>query len=168
MNQRFIGVCAIAALAVATASAQNKLTMSGKCSKADVTQSLPAGDHEGHTLTLSQGKCSANGDINGATGKEGTYTEQGDLTPTHLKNWGVYVESMDNGDKVFYSYQSSATMKDGALQTGTNKWQITGGTGKMKGIKGSGTCKLTGNKDGGLDYSCSGEYTAAASAPAKK
>ncbi len=31
----------------------------------------------------------------------------------------------------------------------------------MKGIKGSGTCKTTGTAGGGLDYSCSGEYTMA-------
>jgi hypothetical protein len=54
---------------------------------------------------------------------------------------------------MFYSYQTTATSKDGAVQTGQNKYQITGGTGKMKGIKGSGACKLTGNADGGLDYS---------------
>jgi hypothetical protein len=38
----------------------------------------------------------------------------------------------------------------------------------MKGIKGSGTCKLTGTPDGGLEYTCTGEYTLAAAAPAKK
>ena len=52
--------------------------------------------------------------------------------------------------------------------SGSNKYQITGGTGKMKGIKGSGTCKLTGTADGGTEYSCTGEYTIAAAAPAKK
>ena len=48
---------------------------------------------------------------------------------------------------------------NGIYQSGTNKYQITKGTGKMKGIKGSGTCKLTGGADGTLDYSCTGEYT---------
>jgi len=57
--------------------------------------------------------------------------------------------------------------KDGVFQTGTNKYQIAGGTGKMKGIKGAGVCKLTGAADGSLDYSCSGEYTLAGAAPAK-
>ena len=57
-------------------------------------------------------------------------------------------------------------MKDGAFQTGTNKYQIAGGTGK-KGIKGSGGCKLTGKPDGGLDYACTGEYTLAGAAKAK-
>jgi len=154
------------ALAV-MASAQTKTTMSGKCGKADVQQSIPAGDQQGHVFTLAQGKCSVNGDVNGAAGKEGAYSEHGDVTATHMKNWGVYTVTFDNGDKVFYNYQGMGTMKDGAFQGGTNKYQIAGGTGKMKGIKGSGTCKLTGTSDGGTDYSCSGEYTIGGAAPAK-
>jgi hypothetical protein len=52
-------------------------------------------------------------------------------------------------------------------KTGQNKWQITGGTGKMKGIKGSGTCKHTLPEQGGyLDYACTGEYTLAGAAQA--
>jgi hypothetical protein len=36
---------------------------------------------------------------------------------------------------------------------------MAGGTGEMKDIHGSGACKHTGNADGGIDYSCTGEYT---------
>ncbi len=43
----------------------------------------------------------------------------------------MFVETFDSGDKIFYTYQA---------------------TGKMKGIKGSGTCKTTGTADGGLEY----------------
>jgi len=167
MNYRVVCVCAIVALAVAMASAQTKTDLSGKCSKPDVQQSVPAGDQPGHALTLAQGKCSAMGDVGGAAGKEGTFSEHGDATATRVKTWGVFVETFDSGDKVFYTYQTTGTMKDGAYQSGTNKYQITGGTGKMKGIKGSGTCKLTGAADGGTDYSCTGEYTLAGAAPSK-
>lgn len=82
----------------------------------------------------------------------------------HLKNQGVYVETLDSGDKVFYNYETTATLKDGMLVSGMNHYRISGGTGKVKGIKGSGTCKLTGTADGGTDYSCSGEYTLSGSA----
>jgi len=167
MNYRFVCVCAVVALAVAMASAQTKSTLSGKCGKADVQQSVPAGDQQGHAFTLAQGKCTVMGDVGGAAGKDGVFSEHGDVSATHMKNWGVFVESFDSGDKVFYSYQGTGTMKDGAFQSGTNKYQITGGTGKMKGIKGAGTCKLTGAADGGDDYSCSGVYTLAGAAPAK-
>jgi hypothetical protein len=167
MSYRTACVCAVVALAVAMASAQTKNSISGKCAKPDVYQSIPAGDQPGHMFTLAQGKCASKGETGGAMSKEGAFSEHGDAGGTHVRTWGVFVETYDSGDKVFYNYQTSGTTKDGVFQTGTNKYQITGGTGKMKGIKGSGTCKLTGAADGGLDYSCSGEYTLAGAAPAK-
>jgi len=168
MSYRIVCVSAVVALAVAMASAQTKTSISGTCSKPDLQQSVPTGDQPGHAFTLAQGKCTSKGEVGGAMSKEGAFSEHGDVTPTHMKNWGVFVETYDSGDKIFYNYQGIGAMKDGAFRTGTNKYQISGGTGKMKGIKGSGTCKLTGTADGGTDYLCTGEYTLAGAAPAKQ
>ena len=168
MKYRILCGCAVFALVVAMASAQTKNSISGKCAKPDVQQSIPAGDQTGHVFTLAQGKCVAKGETGGAASKEGAFSEHGDASGNRVKTWGVYVETYDSGDKIFYNYQTTGTTKDGVFQTGQNKYQITGGTGKMKGIKGSGTCKLTGTADGGDDYSCSGEYTLAGAAPAKQ
>jgi hypothetical protein len=167
MKYRILCVCVLFALVVAMASAQTKASISGKCGKPDVQQSVPAGDQAGHVFTLAQGKCVSKGEVGGAMSKEGAFSEHGDVAGTRTKAWGVYVETYDSGDKIFYTYQTTGTMKDGTFQAGTNKYQIAGGTGKMKGIKGSGACKLTGTADGGLDYSCSGEYTLAGAPPAK-
>ena len=158
MNFRTGCVCVVVALGVAVASAQTKTTMTGKCNKPDVRQSVPAGDQEGHTFMVVQGQCTITGNVNGAVAKQGNFSEEVDATPTSMSNRGVYVATFDNGDKVYYKYQGTATMKDGAVQTGSNKYEIAGGTGKMQGINGSGACKLTGNSDGGLDYSCTGTY----------
>jgi hypothetical protein len=141
--------------------------MSGKCAKPDV-QSVPAGDHDGHMFMVGTGKCETKGEVRGAASKEGAFSEHSDATGTHSKAWGVYVETFDGGDKIFYTYQTTATMKDGMMTMGTNKYQMTGGTGKMKGIKGTGACKLTGTGDGGLSYECTGEYTVPGTAPATK
>jgi hypothetical protein len=167
MKTRILCVCAFVALVAVLASAQTKTTMTGKCGKPDVQQSVPAGDQMGHAFVLSQGKCSVTGKINGVTPKDGVFAEHGEATATHLKNWGVYTVTLDSGDKIFYDYQGTGTTKDGNFQTGTNKYQVASATGKMKGIKGSGSCKLTGNSDGTLDYSCTGEYTLAGGAMAK-
>jgi len=168
MKHKILCGCAVFTFAVAMTPAQTKISMSGKCGKPDVEQSVPAGDQPGHDFMLAQGKCATKGEVGGAASKEGAFSEHRDAAGNHSKAWGVYVETFDSGDKIFYTYQATATMKDGALQTGEDKWQMTGGTGKMKGIKGSGTCKFTGTADGGLDYSCTGEYTLAEAAPAKK
>ena len=167
MSYRAVCVYVVFALAVAMASAQTKATMSGKCGKPDVQQSIPAGDQQGHVFVLGQGKCTVTGDVGGAAAKEGAYSEHGDITATHLKNWGVYTVTFDSGDKIYYNYQSTGTMKNGALLTETNKYQAIAGTGKMKGIKGMGGCTLTPTSDGGVDYKCTGDYTLAGAAPAK-
>lgn len=167
MNYKLLCVCALFAMAAAATPAQTKHSFSGKCGKADVVQTIPAGDKEGHSFMLQQGKCESKGEVGGAKSKQGTFSEHDEANGTHLKGWGVYVETFDSGDRIFYAYQTTGTTKDGAFSDGSNKYQITGGTGKMKGIKGSGTCKLTGNTGGGLDYACTGEYTIAAAARAK-
>jgi len=169
MNYRFVWVCAIVALAVAMASAQTKASFSGKCNKPEVQQSVSIPDQPGHAFMLAQGNCTtAKGEAGGAMSKSGVFSEHGEAMGTKVKNSGVYVETYDSGDKVYYTYQTTGTMKDGAFQGGTNKYQIIGGTGKMKGIKGSGGCKLTPTADGGNEFSCSGEYTLAGAAPAKQ
>jgi hypothetical protein len=167
MKYKIFCGCALFAFVVAMAPAQTKNTTSGKCDKPDVQQNIPAGDSANHVFVLAQGKCSTKGEVGGAASKEGVFSEHGEVSGNHSKTWGVYVESFDSGDKIYYTYQATTTLKDGAVQASQNKYQISGGTGKMKGIKGSGTCKMSPNAGGGLDYSCTGEYTLATAAPAK-
>src|SRR5262249_21014818 len=163
MKHRILCVWAVFVVAVVAASAQTKHTFSGKCAKADMVQSVPAGDKEDHVFMIQQGKCTTEkGEVGGAKSKEGTYSEHNEATANRSKGWGVYVETYDSGDKIFYNYQGTTTTKNGAMVTGANKWQMTGGTGKMKGIKGMGSCTFKGNADGGLDYTCTGEYRLAA------
>jgi uncharacterized protein affecting Mg2+/Co2+ transport len=78
------------------------------------------------------------------------------------------METFDSGDRIIYSYQINVALQEDGTATGSNQYQITSGTGKMKGTKGPGTCKLTGVTDGRLDYTCKGEYTLAGAAPAEK
>jgi len=44
-----------------------------------------------------------------------------------------------------------------ALST-VGTWSFTGGTGKLKGLKGKGTYKGTGNADGSMTYEVEGDY----------
>jgi hypothetical protein len=64
-------------------------------------------------------------------------------------------------DKITYKYESTATIKAGALEAASNKWSSTSATGSVMGIKALGTCKATGKPDGGALFDCSGDYTTA-------
>jgi hypothetical protein len=166
MKCKILCAFAVFAFAVAVTPAQSNTTTSGKCGKPDVQQSIPAGDKEGNVFALVQGKCATKGEVSGAQSKEGMYSEHQEISGNHVKVWGVYVETFESGDKIFYSYQATGTVKDGAF-SGGNKYQVTGGTGKLKGIKGSGICKNTGTADGGSEYACTGEYILAGAAAKK-
>lgn len=169
MKHKILCGCVVFAFAVSIAPAQTKATLSGNCAKPDAPQSIAAGDQDGHVFILAQSKCTVKaGDVGGAAGKDGIATEHRDATKKHSRGWGVFVETLDSGDKVFYNYQTNLTLKEDGSASGSNKYQIVGGTGKMKGIKGTGACKLTGAADGSVDYTCEGEYTLAEAAPAKK
>lgn len=161
---RILWGCALLAFAVTTTSAQTKNSISGSCAKADVEQSVPAGDQPGHVFMVAQGKCTPKGETGGAMAKEGAYSEHRDVTASRMKAWGVYVETYDSGDKIVYNYQLSVGVKDGAVTSGKGTYQATSGTGKMKGIKATGTCAYSPGADGATNYSCNGEYTLASAA----
>jgi hypothetical protein len=159
---------ALLGFAVATMSAQSKVSISGSCTKADVEQSVPAGDQPGHLFMVAQGKCIPKGTLGGANSKEGAFSEHRDVTPSRIKAWGVYIETYDSGDKVIYNYQLSAAMKDGKMQSGNGTFYAISGTGKMKGVKAKGTCSYTPGTDGGSNYACSGDYLLAGGGMAAK
>jgi hypothetical protein len=168
MKYKILSGCVVLGLAMATSSAQTKSDFSGKCDKPDVQQSVPGGDKDGHAFLLMQGKCTVKGEVSGVAAKEATYSQHGEVTGKRTKTWGVYVATFDNGDKIFYNYQEIMTATADGSSVGSNKYQVTGATGKMKGVTGSGTCKLKGASDGSAEYSCTGEYTAGGAAAKKK
>ena len=68
-----------------------------------------------------------------------------------------YVEiSMENGDKIHVRFQGMGNMKRRASREGT--WSFTGGTGKLKGVKGKGTFKAFETADAG-GFEMEGDYS---------
>ena len=138
-------------------AADNKIASEWKCGKPEGANPLAIGDQPNHTYATYQFKCTATkGEIAGVKEKEGSGTEFAEVTGDKLSGHGVFVESLAGGDKMYVSYQVTATLKNGQLQSGSNKWQITGGTGKLKGSKGGGTCTGKPNSDGTTTFTCTG------------
>ena len=52
---------------------------------------------------------------------------------------GYYVDTMENGDKAHYRWEGTGTLKGEMLESADIKWELIRGTGKMKGVKASGT-----------------------------
>jgi hypothetical protein len=148
-------------LAAGLAAAQGKVSSAWDCSKPSDTHSINVGDKANHAYAISQFKCTASkGELAGVKDKEGTGTEFDDVSGMGSKGHGIFVETMANGDQIHYTFTNTASMaKDGSMQSGSNKWQMTGGTGKFKGISGNGSCKGKGSADGSSHWDCSGTYT---------
>lgn len=150
------------------AQAQTKMSGAGRCGKLDVQHAIEVPDRPNHTFAISQGKCtwSKPWEIAGVQNKEGVGTVFEETTGNTSRSRELYVDTMANGDKAFYRYEATTTLKDGKPQSSQGRWTLVDGTGKLKGIKGKGTCKATKfEADGSFDYECEGEYTPPAQKP---
>lgn len=170
MRYRILMAVLLVFVVAASGRAQTKMSGSGVCAKPDVEHTLAVPDSPGQSYAISQGKCtwSKPWEIEGQPTKGGMTTVFVHTSGNTVRQSEVYVDTLANGDKVFYSYNQTATLKNNVPQPTKGKWTITSGTGKAKGIKGSGTCSVTPAADGSAAFECEGEYTMPAAKPPKK
>ena len=157
--RRSVLMCAVVCFAVATAGAQTKISGTAVFGKPDTQQMVPAGDSADHSMGIVQRKCTWTKpqEIGGDKTKEGVSTETNDVRGNNIRSRGMHVTTMESGDKYFVSFQGTGTVKDGVLQTAKGAWMYTGGTGKLKGIKGKGTYTCAASGDG-ASCDVEGEY----------
>lgn len=156
---RFFTTAALVCFAAVAASGQTKTSGTAQCAKADPQHVIPVGDRPDHSLGVEQAKCTWTKpmEIEGAKSKDGVSTATDDISGNTVRARGVHVSTMDSGDKYFVWYQGTATMKDGALVSQKGNWGFTGGTGKLKGIKGKGTFTCAPSGDG-VSCEVEGDY----------
>jgi hypothetical protein len=142
-------------------AAADKISSQWKCdAKPSDQHSIAVPEQPGHNYTIAQGNCtSEKGAMGDAKEKEGTFTEFDDANGNAISNHGVFVATLATGDKVFYNYHGTQTVKDGKMTSASNTWTLGGGTGKFKAVQGSGGCKGTGNADGSSTWHCDGTYS---------
>jgi len=152
-------VVSLVSLCATLALAQGRVANGWACGTPAMNNSIPVGDQPNHAYAIEQIKCtSSKGEIAGVREKEGTGTEFAEITGNSGKGHGVFVETMANGDTIYATYQPTFTFKDGQIESASDKWQYTGGTGKFEGLKGGGACKGTGSADGS-NWTCTGTYS---------
>ncbi|HKF41890.1 MAG TPA: hypothetical protein VKG01_02210 [Thermoanaerobaculia bacterium] len=159
--QTSLAILAGLALAV-TAGAQTKTSGTLQCTQAtDAPKPMDAGDAPGHMMGVGRSTCtwSTPMEISGLKTKEGTSVSFDDMMGPKYSGRGTHVSTMDNGDRIFVKFQGGGTIKDDKLASDGGNWSYTGGTGKLKGIKGKGTYKGKTNPDGSMTYQIEGDYT---------
>jgi hypothetical protein len=151
-----------AAAAAAQTPASGKTASSWKCAAPNPTHTVPVAGHTNHAYVVSSSQCTAlKGEIAGVVEKSGVATEFIEVMGDKAKGHGIFFETLANGDTLTVSYEFTGTMKNQQFQSGSNKWTVMDGTGKLKGSKGQGTCTAKGSPDGSLNFDCTGTYTLA-------
>jgi hypothetical protein len=142
-----------------TAIAQTKFTASELCAKPDPQLIVPVGDRPGHALGVLHFKCQWTTpiQIGSDASKDGEDAETVEINGNSARADGRHVSTMQSGDKAFVSYRGTETLKDGVLVASKGTWAYTGGTGKLKGIKGGGSYSCS-PWAGGLSCDIVGEY----------
>lgn len=161
MRKLWLIGCSVLVLA-ALALAKDKLASQWNCGKPSEAHSINVGDQANHAYAISKTTCTpSKGEVGGVKEKEGIATQFNETTGDSSTWHGIFMVSMENGDRVHYTYSSSGkgTVKDGQLQSGANKWSMAGGTGKFASAKGAGTCAGKANADGNVTWDCTGSYS---------
>ena len=160
----------LALFVTVSASAQTKMSGTITCTKAEPSYKMDAGDRPGHAYMLEKHSCTWTQapEIGGAKSKDGVSISTTEVTSTHGMTRGTHVTTMESGDKTFVAFHDEFAVKDGKPADSNGHWTYTGGTGKLKGLKGKGTYKATPNPDGTITVAVEGEYELPAAAPAAK
>jgi hypothetical protein len=160
MRIKSILVCGVLLAAAAAASAQTKFSGAQQCAKSDPEYTVPVGDKPDHVLLLAKQKCTwTSGEIAGVQIKEEDDTVTSDMSGSVGLDKGFGVGLMANGDKYFGHFEGKTVIKDKAPVSTTGTFTFTGGTGKLKGLKGKCPYKGTFNPDGTATFQIEGEYT---------
>jgi hypothetical protein len=137
--------------------AQGKVDTKWHCPKESVSHKLDVGDVPDHSYMILQFTCTATASDSGFAEKTGVGTEFQEIWKASFNAHGRFNATMDNGDKVYYTYEGSFSTD--ITKPFSLKWKLLSGTGKYKGIKGSGTCSGKFNADGSVDEECTGTYS---------
>jgi len=136
-----------------------KLTGKLECARPEPNYTVPVADTAKHAVSLGAVKCTwLEGTIGGERLKDEEDTFVSDATGNSSHDRGYGVGSVVNGDKYFLHFKGTSTLKDSAPVSAACTWKLTGGTGKLKGITGKGSCKGTFQPDGRAAWEINGEY----------
>jgi hypothetical protein len=162
MRARCLTVFLAATAVAVVASAQTKVSGTISCKpQADAGKSIELDDAKGHSMELAKSTCTwtKGFDIAGSTGKDGYSVASVEVNGNKSTARGVHITTFASGDKAYVRFQGTGTSKDGKPATDKGTWSFTGGSGKLKGLKGKGTYDGKPEADGSMTYQVEGEYS---------
>jgi hypothetical protein len=140
------------------ASAQTKITGKLTCAKPNVSQT---GGDMGQMIMFQKANCTwaTPFTIDGSKPGPTVDVSIGDMSGSMARNHGYSTTVMDNRDTTIVRYEGAMQMKKDGSGTLKGTWRYVRGTGKFRGISGSGTYKGEGAADGSAWADISGHYS---------
>ena len=158
---RLIPLAALLLLASALhAQTQGSFRETSICATSTIHQTVLVNDDRQHSISLDQRPCHSKQPIRIGELTSSDYISYGvdDVQNNASIDRGYAVGTMNNGDRYFLSYEGTATMNGNIPEHLEGKWNFTGGTGKLKKLKGSGTYTAHPAADGGMEFAINGDY----------
>ena len=161
MKTRFGALLFLGVLVAVNLSAATKTSGTATC-KMDPASPAPVAvsDQPNHALAIGKAQCTWTGfSVAGQPYKDGVSTSMTEVFGDMNASNGYHVATTTTGDTATAKFQGKGTLKDGKNVTDGGTWSFTSGSGKLKGITGTGTYKGTANPDGSMTYQVEGEYS---------
>lgn len=160
MRFRSLLVLLGAAIAV-TASAQTKISGELQC-KSEPPTPVAIPDKPNHAFAIVKATCTWTKpfELGGSQVKDGTETISTEISGDRGSDHGYFAGTMAGGDTYTVKFGGTSRSKDGKSAGNSGTWSFTGGTGKLKGLKGGGKYKSpAAAADGTITTQVDGEYS---------
>jgi len=140
------------------AGAQTKITGKLTCSKPNVNEMAGEG---AQMIMFQKANCTWATPfmIDGSKPGRTMNASIGEMMGSMGKAHGYSMSVMDNGDSTMVRYEGTTQMKKDGSGANRGTWRYVRGTGKFKGISGSGTFKGEGAADGSSWADVTGHYS---------
>jgi hypothetical protein len=150
----------LALFATVGVNAQNKLSVTLTC-KGEAVHALDVGDHPEHLLAVWKEACTYVQPARIGTEKlvDGYSVGFSEDTATDSTTSGHHVATTESGARLFLAFHGTTPLKHLKRAGPTNgTWSYSEGTGKLEGIRGKGTYRVTRNDDGTFTVVIKGTY----------
>jgi hypothetical protein len=171
MRTMILSACAILALVTPSAAQTSQFAGKMECDKPDPNHTMSVDDNAKHVLSLGATKCTwTDGTLGGERLKDEKDSFTSDASGGSSNDRGYGVGTLANGDKYFVHFKGESKLQGENPISSECTWKFTGGTGKLSGLTGKGTCKGTFKPDGKANWEIKGQYAIGAegAAAAKK
>jgi hypothetical protein len=145
------------------ATAQTKISGRAQCPEPPSEQHVIAvGDRPGHAYVLAKEACTWTSplEIAGLKSKDHNGVNVSEIDGSKAAQQASGMGTMENGDRYYFRLRGTATVREQKLETNEGTWKFTGGTGKLKGIRGKGTYKCAPDRNN-VNCDVEGEYSLA-------